>query len=327
MNLVRLSALFTLIIGSQLCLAQTDFKGKVKRVTQTTYYRPTGDTVLKKENVTSTRTRKWDRSGHLLSNKEIHNKIAGVTDTNWKGGETCVYNKKGQLVERRFSDLFVQRSRSKRKYDINGRLSDIHWQWDFSTGEKSIGHEEHIYNEAGKKVQVLRFENDSTTPRSTTYYGESERMDSVISFRKDNTVAGCTHVRYDASGNEVERLLNNDRRWTYQFNDKGQKVEENSWRGHVVYKYDDKGNEVEAVKYDDNGRFHDAVTKTYNDKGYLIKVSTDNRDPSPANTYYAEDEYTDFDEAGNYLKATERHITKRKDKTLVTVYKIEYYSE
>ncbi|GJQ07770.1 hypothetical protein CAPN010_19280 [Capnocytophaga cynodegmi] len=220
-----------------------------------------------------------------------------------------VYNPQGRKIEKIFyeEDGSIS-SKETWKYDEQGNLLENNS--DYYKGVHSFYYTTYKYNEKGKLIEEIWNSNSSST-KSIWKYNEKEELIEYIRY-EDETVSRKEKHIYKEVGergnlvktiwceykfgetfnveryyNEHEKLIEEihyeengtiSSKETWKYNDKGNKIE-NIWynkNGKIVKKtskYDDKGNLIEETYYD---RFGKEFLK-YNDKGNLIEEIKYNR--------------------------------------------------
>lgn len=141
-----------------------------------------------------------------------------------------------------------------------------------------------IYSEydSNNVLIKVKYFNASGQLTSTKEPNEKDEGDYKLSYNTKGEIISKTYSKYDSiEKTYTSQLLtpNNEMRYEnkYRVNDEMQIIE---WtiidnvqnrKSRTSFKYDNKGNEIEELKYDMNGNLTEKFTKTYNDKNLLIE--------------------------------------------------------
>jgi hypothetical protein len=150
-------------------------------------------------------------------------------------------------------------------------------------------------NGAGQTRQILIYEYDANgillnvkyynatgQLTSTKEPNEKKEGDYKLSYNTKGEIISKTYSKYDSlEKTYTSRLLTPENEMRYEnkywVNDRMQILE---WtivdniqnrKSRTVFKYDDKGNKIEELKYEMNGSLTDKFTNTYNDKNLLVE--------------------------------------------------------
>jgi hypothetical protein len=171
------------------------------------------------------------------------------------------------------------------------------------------------YDDKGNRLELVNYAGDriNSTVRST--YDADGKLIKEETVSGDGTVDLISEIKTDAKGNKVEQqdkrqnsstILFNYK-YLYKYDEKGQEIERTAFRGNGTFLfrysfiYDDNGNRIEWVQVASDSSVTAKVIYKYDDKNNLIEES----EYEKGNKLKAAYTYTyEFDKKGNWIRRT-----------------------
>lgn len=220
--------------------------------------------------------REFDEKGNLIELKAFR------SNGNLTSKSTFKYDDKGNRIE-------------ENSYNSEGNLTK---KWTYKHDEKGNKIERKIYDSEG----VLNFKVDFD-------YDENGNLLEENSYDSKDTYNGKITYQYDKKENVIERNNYDSEgalnfKDNFDYNENGQMVEENSYISEdldskTTYMYDNKGNNIERISYNSDGRLDSKITYKHDDKGNIIEYNFYNSDGSLNKKRTHQYEY---DKKGNWLR-------------------------
>ena len=184
-------------------------------------------------------------------------------------------------------------SKTEYRYNIIGRLDANKRFWHYSPKEifnKTVSK----YDNSGNIIEVSEYDKEGIliSKKNYKYNSKGSKIEEVSTYdtthnplepRKND--GPCCETRYiynyNSNGKVIEKkeVFENQNTFlsqSYKYDDKGNKIEEVSYRTYplpekITYKYDSIGNIIEEVRYDKNGIIYRKLGFEYNKNGKKVE--------------------------------------------------------
>ncbi|MES2702640.1 MAG: hypothetical protein V4649_08380 [Bacteroidota bacterium] len=271
---MKFSILVVLCIGFSLSLSAQEendltaekLKGPLKSIIIRGYRGEIKNGKPRKTRALHTTTKTFNRRGFLT---ETTSTIGGDT----VAGQGITF-KSARLIYKYDDNNHLIGSTS---YDANGRIKDSSIQAVDKMGNrvewviyKADGSRDWMYiseyDLAGNLLETNEYKREKLETRHTYRYNDQNQCNMESEYNADNRLAWKETFKYDGKGNKTEVLDfkgngSFDARYTYKYNDIGKPVEEHEYQTEdenkykkILTKYDNDGNVVEIVQYNENGK-------------------------------------------------------------------------
>ena len=225
-----------------------------------------------------------------------------------------------------FSFASAQVKSDLQKDNLKGNIKSLTQPCDgYSHSRKgsSLTKEIILYNNKGFKTEWSDYHADGSIDNKRIYkYDEKGNITEYYIVRADGSITDKRNYLYDSKGNLIQENYSekpdtsdySSHKNIYKYDDKGNQIE--FVRHHkskyfadlkFSYKYDDKGNQIEENEYimDDDGYQRATRTSTYNDKNKLIKYINSYFGTSDAPELSKSETYYKYDTKGNLIEEYE----------------------
>lgn len=233
-------------------LIKRQLKGKVKKITEKRYYAIEKSGNIEKDSLIETSVFVYDENGYSSFTDRDRYKS---TDPN------CKYDEKGNPIEYTYNGSFLHNWKCKLKWDDKDRVIE---ESIFDTDGNLNLKRTFKFDNKDNKIEVECQSASLSDPNRFTYRKYIYKYDSdnnLIGWYKEDEKDGSLSLmetyKYDANGKEIEQKYFDDGSLSsitkYIYNNLGNLTErnENSIGGNssviTIYKYDDKGNEIEQI--------------------------------------------------------------------------------
>ena len=199
-----------------------------------------------------------------------------------------------------------------------------------STGVDKKLIEERFYNPSGNLTETKTYDNNGSIRKSATYsYTDKE---ATVKENTSYNYSSYEKWKFDEKGNCIEKNMYDLEgkslgRWVVFFDKKNKDTAaiyylDGAIYRRWVYKYDDLGNQIEALAYMPEGYVLNSYTWKYNkEKDQIEQMSYDGK-----GNLYVNETFTslfEYDTKGNWVREVRKYM--RGDKKFITERLISYY--